>query len=53
MDFLLDVFPVFLVVGDERFFWFVALVVTPVGLHEDGVDLFEIDGFGVIANGFN
>ena len=24
-----------------------------MGLHEDGVDLFEIDGFAVIADGFD
>ena len=23
-----------------------------MGLHEDGVDLFEIDGFGAVTNGF-
>ena len=23
-----------------------------MGLHEDGVDLFEVDGFGAIPNGF-
>ena len=32
---------------------FVAGVVPPVGLHEHGVDLFEIDGFAVIADGFD
>ena len=32
---------------------FIAGVVPPVGLHEDGVDLFEIDGFGAATNGFN
>ena len=32
---------------------FVAGVVPPVGLHEDGVDLFEVDGFGIIPNGFD
>ena len=26
---------------------------TPVGLHEDGVDLGEIDGFGLGADGFD
>ena len=25
---------------------------TPVGLHEDGVDLFEIDGFCAVTDGF-
>ena len=33
-----------LVVGDERLGGLVAGVVAPVGLHEHGVDLFEIDG---------
>ena len=32
---------------------FVTGVVTPVGLHEYGVDLFEIDGFGAVAHGFD
>ena len=32
---------------------FVAGVVPPVGLHEDGVDLFEIDGCGAISDGFD
>lgn len=29
------------------------LVVTPVGLEEDGVDLFEVDGFGAVSDGFD
>ena len=32
---------------------FVLLVVPPVGLEEHGVDLFEIDGFGAVAHGFD
>ena len=32
---------------------FVALVVTPVGLEEDGVDLREINGFGAVPDGFD
>jgi hypothetical protein len=28
-------------------------VVPPVGLEEDGVDLLEIDGFGLVAHGFD
>lgn len=28
-------------------------IVTPVGLHEDGVDLAEADGFDLVANGFD
>ena len=32
---------------------FVAVVVPPVGLHEHGVDLFEVNGLGLIANGFD
>ena len=32
---------------------FVAGVVPPVGMHEDGVDLFEVDGFGAIPEGFD
>ncbi len=50
--FLLGSFGCFLVGGDERLVWFVAGVVTPVGLHEDGVDVFEVDGFGLVAHGF-
>ncbi|MCF7731343.1 MAG: hypothetical protein K9N23_06635 [Akkermansiaceae bacterium] len=36
----------FLVGEDGWLLWFVAGVVTPVGLHEHGVDLFETGGFG-------
>jgi len=32
---------------------FVTGVVTPVGLHEHGVDLFEINGFGAVTHGFD
>lgn len=32
---------------------FVGLVMTPVGLEEDGVDLGEVDGFGAISDGFD
>lgn len=32
---------------------FVLLVMSPVWLEEDGVDLLEIDGFGTVSNGFN
>ena len=42
-----------LVGGYDGLGGFVAGVVPPVGLHEDGVDLFEIDGFGVIIDGFD
>ena len=42
-----------LVGGYDGLGGFVAGVVPPVGLHEDGVDSFEIDGFGVISDGFN
>lgn len=42
----------FLVAVDEGLGGFVLGVVSPVGLHEDGVDLFEIDGFGLVADGF-
>jgi hypothetical protein len=50
--FLLGKFGCFLVGGDEWLGGFVAGVMTPVGLHEDGVDLFEVDGFGLVAHGF-
>ena len=43
----------FLVGDDEGLLGFVAGVVTPVGLHEPGVDLLQIDGFGVVAHGFD
>jgi hypothetical protein len=42
----------FLVGEDDGLLGFVAGVVTPVGLHEHGVDLFEINGFGAVAHGF-
>jgi hypothetical protein len=42
----------FLVGEDEGLLGFVAGVVTPAGLHEHGVDLFEINGFGAVAHGF-
>lgn len=38
---------------ENGFAGFVALVVTPVGLEEDGVDLGEVDGFGAVADGFD
>lgn len=38
---------------EDGFGGFEVLVVSPVGLHEDGVNLREIDGFGLIADGFD
>ena len=38
---------------DEGVLGFVAGVVTPVGLHEHGVDLLQIDDFGAVAHGFD
>lgn len=32
---------------------FVTLVMPPVRLVEDGVDLFEVDGFGAVSDGFD
>ena len=32
---------------------FVVTVVTPVGLHEHGIDLFGINDFALVANGFD
>ena len=29
------------------------LVVPPVGLEQNGVDLFEVDGLGAVAHGFD
>lgn len=29
------------------------MIMTPVGLEEDGVDLGEVDGFGAVSHGFN
>jgi hypothetical protein len=43
----------FLVGEDDRLMGFVSGVVTPVGLHEHGVDLLETDGFGAVAHGFD
>ena len=37
----------------DGFGGFVLLVMTPVRLKEDGVDLGGIDGFGAVANGFD
>ena len=45
--------PGFLIAGDERLIRFVPGVVSPVRLHEDGVDLAQIDGFGLIPDGFD
>lgn len=42
----------FLIAVDEGLGGFVLGIVPPVGLHEDGVDLFEIDSSGLIADGF-
>jgi len=43
----------FLVGGDEGLLRFFTGVVPPVGLHEHGVDLLEIDGLGLVAHGFD
>jgi len=43
----------FLIGENDGLLGFVAGVVTPVGLHEHGVDLFEINGFGAVAHGFD
>jgi len=43
----------FLVGGDEGLLRFFTGVVPPVGLHEHGVDLLEIDGLGLVAYGFD
>jgi hypothetical protein len=45
--------PGFLIGEDDGLPGFVAGVVTPVGLHEHGVDLFEINCFGAVAHGFD
>jgi hypothetical protein len=50
--FVLGGFGYFLVSVDERLGWFVAGIVTPVRLHEHGVDLFETDGFCLVSHGF-
>ena len=42
----------FLIAVDKGLGGFFLGVVPPVGLHEDSVDLFEIDGFGLVAHGF-
>lgn len=39
----------FLVAVNEWLLGFVTGVVSPVGLHEHGVDLLEIDGFDAVA----
>ena len=39
--------------NEDGFGRFVALVMPPVGLEEDGVDLFEVDGFGAVSDGFD
>jgi hypothetical protein len=44
--------PGFLVGDNKRLSGFVLGVVPPVGLHEHGVDLFEVDDFGLVADGF-
>ena len=43
----------FLIGENDGLLGFVAGVVTPVGLHEHGVDLFEINGLGAVAHGFD
>ena len=42
----------FLVGEDEGLCGFVLHVVAPVRLHEHGVDLLEIDGLDLVADGF-
>jgi hypothetical protein len=42
-----------LVAVDKRLGGFLPGVVPPVRLHEHGFDLFEIDGFGLVADGFD
>lgn len=37
---------------EDGFGGFEVLMMTPVGLHEDGVDLGKVDGFGLVADGF-
>ena len=39
-------------VDDDGLGWFVLLVVSPVGVEQDGVYLFDVDGFGAFAYGF-
>ena len=43
----------FLIGENDGLLGFVTGVVTPVRLHEHGVDLFEVNGFGVVAHGFD
>ena len=43
----------FLIGENDGLLGFVTGVVTPVGLHEHGVDLFEINCFGAVAHGFD
>ena len=43
----------FLIGENDGLLGFVTGVVTPVGLHEHGVDLFEVNGFGAVAHGFD
>ena len=38
---------------ENGFSGFIPLVMTPVGLEEDRVDLGEIDGFGAVSDGFS
>ncbi|RYD62329.1 MAG: hypothetical protein EOP84_34700, partial [Verrucomicrobiaceae bacterium] len=50
----MGLFPAGFLIGlDEGLGGFVLGVLTPVGLHEDGVDLFDADGFGLVADGFD
>ena len=42
----------FFVGGGEGLGGFVAGVVAPVGLEEDGVDVFDVYGFGLVTYGF-
>ncbi|MBK1884262.1 hypothetical protein JIN85_17720 [Luteolibacter pohnpeiensis] len=43
----------FVVGSEDGWLGFGLGIVTPVGLEEDGVDLFEIDGFGAVSDGFD
>ena len=40
-------------VHDDGLLGLVVLIVTPVGLEEDGVDLLEIDRLGAVSDGFD
>jgi hypothetical protein len=42
-----------LVGGDDGLGRFAILIMAPVGLEQDRIDLLEIDGFGAIADGFD